>query len=493
MNPGDYLHCPRCKGRIAPVLSASVAATLCCAECGWVIPIVDGIADFVGDPALPPTDPHRYDGDPRCDDTASADLLGRICAAAGDRWPVGLGDVLEFGCGSGQMTRILALALNGAVRRMVVTDTAMDRVQACRERLVTTVPSVDEAAVFATLSFHQDTVRDAVADTVVGATVLPRIGNVRAFLAMVHRVLKPGGRAMFVVPNRRYHQALSQVLAAALVRQFARHGVWPEQHHALLQVLAHTRQRLIHRDDAPFLSNLQDKHFFDSEALEDVALELGFATADTFPLDPDALGIGAVRRLCEEVGLPDALTAEMVPLAVSLGAPYFQLLAPRDQSASMLVWLTKGIGPSLRTFSPRPKPPAVEFARPDLALGGAPPRWSLELVAHDTQDGITVALGGWCLVNTDVSWVRLRLDGITRLAPVWRPRPDVYEALNSHGLYQPLNALCCGLQADLLFDGLHPVDNHCHLHLAIVLANGLIMEGPAPERLVMDKAFTIVQ
>ena len=57
----------------------------------------------------------------------------------------------------------------------------------------------------------------AVADTVVGTFALQRSEVPRAFLAMVHRVLKAAGRAFFLVPNRRYHQAFCHATATALV------------------------------------------------------------------------------------------------------------------------------------------------------------------------------------------------------------------------------------------------------------------------------------
>jgi hypothetical protein len=100
-------------------------------------------------------------------------------------------------------------------------------------------------------------------------------------------------------------------------------------------------------------------------------------------------------------------------------------------------------------------------------------------------------VGGWCLCNTDVQWVRLTLDEVTRHAPVWRPRPDVHEVLNRSGAYHPLNTLCSGMASELLFDGIHPVGNTHAFHLDILLASGLTVSGPAPEALVMDEPMVI--
>ena len=124
-------------------------------------------------------------------------------------------------------------------------------------------------------------------------------------------------------------------------------------------------------------------------------------------------------------------------------------------------------------------------------MGGAAPRWSIELLAGDTPDGIAVSVGGWCLCNTDILWVRLTLGGVPRCAPVWRPRPDVHEVLNRNRRYRALNTLCSGLACDLLFDGVHPTDNQCAVRLDILLANGATVSGPSPGMLAMGEPIVI--
>jgi ubiquinone/menaquinone biosynthesis C-methylase UbiE/uncharacterized protein YbaR (Trm112 family) len=492
MKLAELLHCPRCKSELTAVAATQPERhALCCTNCQCVVPLVDGIADFVGDRSVPASDPLAFSDDPRAEDAASTDLVQRIRAAAEARWPHGLDDVLELGCGSGQITR--ALALHAEVRGMLVTDAAMDRLRRCRDRLANVAPTLDDTLHYARLGGQENAIRDAVADTVVGACVLQRCGDPRAFLAMVHRVLKATGRAFFLVPNRRYYQAFCYATATALVQLHLRDRAWPEAGHATLRILADLRQQLLHQGDQPFLSSRLEKHLFDSDALEDLAREIGFATVDVIPLHPDPLGGETTRRICRGAGIPDEFVAGLAPLVASAGAPYFRLLSRQDASATMLLWLTKGVGPTLRTFRARPNVPVVSFAAPDSAVGGAPPRWSIELTAHDSPDGVVVSVGGWCLVNTDVVKLRIVLNGVSRDAPVGRPRLDVHEVLNTRGLYHPLNALCCGMASDLLFDGLHPVDDQCHLHVEIVLANGMTVRGPAPPALMMNKLLIIAQ
>jgi SAM-dependent methyltransferase len=479
----DRLHCPRCKGRLQAVPDDA----LHCSLCERVIPIVDGIADFVAEahPLAPGTD--RYRGDPRRHDSGAADLLVRMQTAAGDRWPPSRGDTIEFGCGRGETTHSLVAAQE--FRNLLVLDSDIEMVLACRTR-INDLGLSDRPIGYATLSGAQDAVRDAVADTIFGTGVLAGIGDVRAFVTMVYRALRPGGRAAFVVPNRRYYEAMCLAMAEALVQRHARDGVWPEGQQVALELLAQTRRLLIHRGDAGFLSSLEVKHLFDSEALEELAGEVGFAAAAMIPLDPDSAGAETTRRICQGAGAPDSFTQTFGMLAAAVGQPFFSLLNRKDSSASTLLWLTKASGPSLRIFNHRPPPPPAR-AGADAALGGVAPRWSIELLARATPDGIVVSLGGWCLCNTDVQWVRLSLGEVARHAPVWRPRPDVHEVLNRRGLYHPLNTLCSGIANELLFEGVHPDGNSHPFRLDILLTNSVIVSGPAPESLIMDEQMVI--
>jgi hypothetical protein len=310
---------------------------------------------------------------------------------------------------------------------------------------------------------------------------------------MVYRALKPRGRAWFVVPNRRYRQAVCLAVADALAQRFARERTWPDEIHPAVGILARSRRLLVHQGDADFLAGLEQKHLFDSEMLEDLGTEIGFAGAEAIPLDPDPLGAWSTRHLLEAANLPEPFIAGIVPLAASAGQPYFSLLGRQDASASTLLWLTKAAGPEVRVFTAMPKPPPIGLAAAEAVVGGPLPRWSVELFASDTPEGVAVKVEGWCLANTDVKWMRITLDGTTRHIPVWRPRPDVHEVMNGAGLYRPLNALCSGLDTDLLFDGVHPANGQCPLHLDVVLNNGLVLRGSTPEALRINEPVMVNQ
>lgn len=448
---------------------------------------MDGIADFVGESRPLGAGTDRYHGHPGRNHANAVDLLTRMLNAAGGRWPASLGDTMEFGCGQGETTH--AIVAGQTFRSLLVLDTEMEPLLACRGHVA---PLENNRPVgYVALSGAQDAIRDAVADTVVGSELLSGVGDVRAFLTMVHRALRPGGRAAFVVPNRRYHEAMCLAMAEALVQRRARDGVWPEGQEFVLEILAHTRRLLVHRGNLGFLSSLTEKHLFDNEALEDMGREVGFSTAEMVPLDPDPAGAETMQRLCQGAGAPDGFTETFGALAAAVGHPFFSLLGRQDSSASMLFWLVKDPGPRVRIFTHCPAPPAIRFAGPDIALGGVAPRWSVELSARDTPDGIVATVNGWCLCNIDVLWVRLTVDGVIGYAPVWRPRPDVHDVLNRGGLYHPLNTLCSGLASEMLFEGAHATDNACTFRLDVMLGGGLVMTGAAPAMLVMDEQVVI--
>jgi hypothetical protein len=112
-------------------------------------------------------------------------------------------------------------------------------------------------------------------------------------------------------------------------------------------------------------------------------------------------------------------------------------------------------------------------------------------VARPTQTGIGLHLSGWCLLNVDVLWVRITLDGVTRQAPVWRPRPDVQQAINGNGLYPTWNAMCSGVDMDLSFDGVEPSAEGLPFKVEVVLASGAVLHVRAPERLPIGEEVRI--
>jgi SAM-dependent methyltransferase len=99
----------------------------------------------------------------------------------------GFGDVLDLGCGDGQISRLLAS--NGAGRRIVGVDPTWNQVRVARDRGGGPVYARSEAAnlPFAAASF----------DAVVACLVFEHIDDLDGAVREVARVLRPGGRFSF--------------------------------------------------------------------------------------------------------------------------------------------------------------------------------------------------------------------------------------------------------------------------------------------------------
>src|ERR1700722_10245280 len=127
MNPSDRLHCPDCRGR----LSAVLAREMRCSNCARSVALVGGIVDFVGERLPLPRGADRYRCRTRVAGLAS-DLPTRIKSAAGSRWPAGLGDAIEFGCGVGSTAESV---VSGKTVRSLLVDTDVSTLQACPSRI----------------------------------------------------------------------------------------------------------------------------------------------------------------------------------------------------------------------------------------------------------------------------------------------------------------------------------------------------------------------
>src|SRR4051794_39727146 len=392
----DYLHCARCKGRLntitADAMTGAQAGSLFCPQCELLVPVLDGIPDFIGARALADNDPAGLSTNGVAPNDGTPPLLECIRLAAVDRWPASLGDVLALGSGDGLVME--SLAGQEAISTLLVVDSNADALRACRERLGVRGPGQKRHVGFARLSMAEDVLRDARLDLVIVTEALSRVGDVHGLLTMIHRVLRAGGQAILIAPNRRYRLAMCHAIAEVLVLQRARQQSWPEPSRAVIRMIAAMHQRYVHHSDPIGLAAFDDKHVFHPEVLEDLAQAVGFAQAEARPLQPDRLGGETTLRLCRAAGVEDAFAAELAPLVMSVGAPLFSLLGVPDSSAAMLLWLTKGIGPSARIFAARPAGPVLPFRQPEAALGGLPPRWSIEATAQETADGLQLTVDG---------------------------------------------------------------------------------------------------
>ena len=459
-----------------------------CDRCDTPVTVTGGILDFThGSPAALTT-PGEYDARHQIDDERSAARYRDLKRLAGERWPTSLGSVLEVGCGTGLLTR--GLVRGDDAIDLTATDISLPMLLATRGHLERAGLLSNIPVTFAAHDGTEPVFRDNIFDTAVGTSVLHHITDVRGFLANVFRWLKPGGRAFFTEPNLRYHRALGQTLADIIAIMYRSDPEFSHGRQTLLNLVGQWRQGILHQNDLPFLSGLDDKHMFASDKFEAMGREIGFATALAIPVAYSPTGLGFVHRLCAQIGIGEPVRSSVLGLLPAYANRYMSLLSDRDQTGSFLFWLEKGTGPAIRHFS---GPPAPDAAPPDdlpesFRTGGLPPRWSLELTASRTENGVAVLLHGWCLVNTDVTWVRVALNGAVRQTPVWLPRPDVQEAINDAGLYASWNALCSGVHETLSFP-----DGAMDLAIQIVLAGGTVLHVPTPPQLPLDEMLIVTQ
>jgi 2-polyprenyl-3-methyl-5-hydroxy-6-metoxy-1,4-benzoquinol methylase len=107
--------------------------------------------------------------------------FGRIC------WAVGhFHDVLELGCGTGILARQL-LEFGNTVTGLDISEVAIAQLPQEIQGVVATLPSIP--------------LPDRRFDVVVGTEVLEHIDDDRGCVKEAVRVLRPGGRAYFAVPN----------------------------------------------------------------------------------------------------------------------------------------------------------------------------------------------------------------------------------------------------------------------------------------------------
>jgi 2-polyprenyl-3-methyl-5-hydroxy-6-metoxy-1,4-benzoquinol methylase len=465
---------------------------LICAACGEIIPLIDGIADFVRSRHDTVLDVESYDHDHGVSDAASDLYYDRIRDLAGERWPVSLGAVLEIGCGTGLFSR--ALLNRAEAQDVLLTDVSVPMLRSCRRNLQRLGLLEDRPVGFASYSSHEACLRDAVFDTCIGTSALHHIPDVRSFLAAICHSLKPEGCAFFLEPNQRHYRALGQALADAIVLLYARDPSFIADSQLVLNLLAEWRRQLLHQGDIAFLSQLEDKHFFLAEEFEDMASEVGFATAEMLPFGPEPTGLATVISLCNQIGTTATFRDTLAELLLAVGGRHLDLLCHRDTAPTSLLWLTKDVSAAARVcHRPRAaaKPPVAGLSL-EATVGGLAPHWSLDLLARSHPNGVILKFVGWCLLNVDVSWVRIVLNGVARDAPVWLPRPDVHLQLNKSGLYGAWNALCCGVQAEMIFGSLRPIGNAMSLAIELVLSTGRVLTARSPSQIRLEEATSVV-
>lgn len=119
--------------------------------------------------------------------SAYRDELTAVVAAGGNR-------VLEFGCGDGSVS--FDLAVRGA--HVTAIDISPVTVEKARHKL-TTLGRLDGSMTFAVMNAEELTFDGCTFDLVCGSAILHHLDIGKAY-EQIHRVLKPGGKAVFLEP-----------------------------------------------------------------------------------------------------------------------------------------------------------------------------------------------------------------------------------------------------------------------------------------------------
>jgi 2-polyprenyl-3-methyl-5-hydroxy-6-metoxy-1,4-benzoquinol methylase len=458
----DLYQCPKCQGALASLDVAAIG----CASCGTSVAVVDGVVDFVSGQARSTLDDIDYDEYYRIDDGYSDTLVRNIKAYSGARWPAKLGVTLEVGCGTGGFSR--ALLGVEAPERLVLSDVSTKMLRICRGHLDRLGLRADRRVSFATYSAVERCFRSEAFDACVGTSVVHHVADVRGFMLDLWRLLKPGGRAFFLEPNRRFHDALLATLAD-IVAAYLRQGVdlTDQDLHRIVNWMGEVRCNMLHADDLEYLATREDKHLFRVEDIEAFGRQAGFEVSEALNCGPDPSGKYTASVYLGQSGVGPGRLDEILNLMPAYQDRYFSLLNPQDTSPSYIVYFAK---PAEGSAVPPMMAPA-----PGAGTPTPPTREQLMLRHHigltaskAASGGLSIAVDGWCVAGVGIRSIRLRAGDEFRQLPVMHPRLDVQVVVNGNGSYPPLNALCSGVRDTVEF----PQRNDIELAIEAVLADG---------------------
>jgi len=382
--------------------------------------------------------------------TASLYLYDCISDAAGERWPVSLGDAVEIGCGTGGFTMAMLSKLPAS--RVVLTDISLKMLDICRRRLGGMSDLRAEALTFATFAGTETCFRTDAFDTCFGTSVLHHILDVPRLLAQIHGFLKPGGRAFFLEPNLSFHRALTATLAQIL-DEWARDGSLPDADTAqMLNWMAEVHCNVVNSGELDVLADREDKHMFVAETFETMAKAAGFGTAAALVCGLDPAGESTIKVYLTQCGVSAGTLDRLMEAWAATQNDHFGALKSRDLSPSYLLWLEKSA----------------------VVPGPAPTRLWMTLVLRRSTDGLEIDTSGWCLGAEPVKSVQIGVgDRVGRL-PIWRPRLDLLP-LTTPGDYPPLQEFCAGIEGTVHLPGVRADGPTAEAIVSVVTLDGRLL------------------
>ncbi len=185
------------------------------------------------------------------------------------------GNVLEIGCGTGQLTATLAAM--PTVKTIHATDISLDFLRMTKNR----VSSPQSAVYYYACDANQLPFTANTFDLIVANSVLHHLLDYPRVLQQCARLLKPGGAAVFFEPVLQ-GKIMVAFLADLMLRIHSKTGygsLTEEDRNKIDRMVRHITKARHIGNDRELLSMMEDKFVFDLHELQSLALQSGFSTA----------------------------------------------------------------------------------------------------------------------------------------------------------------------------------------------------------------------
>ena len=441
-------------------LSQGGADALHCGGCGRAYPVEDGIPVLVAEGAATALDLIDYDAVYRIDDKASMDFAASQLELLGPRLSRPVQSFLEIGAGTGQFT--LGFLRQARPLRALVTDISPGMLSACRRRLLANGIDGQELG-FAAWDGTTPLAHEAF-DFIAGFSVLHHVLDYQAMLASLAHALRPGGIAVFLEPNYRFHLAMVETACEILVAARGSSEWERDDLQHLADWTYENNTNLRFRGDERVLAGREDKHLFDGDQLREAGRRAGLDSIELLAAADESLS--AMEVYSRQMKLNPRARDDLMARYERLLPGPFALLAAEDLAASSTIVLGKSSGMAMEGHGR--SPPRRRVALP---LADAQVRCDLAFSRIDEGDAAGIRAEGWILGDRDIAYVALRQADTEWLFPVSGMRIDVQSAINATREYPLRRALFSGIEA-----ACHGVASSAELQVLAVGADGMRLD-----------------
>lgn len=417
------------------VLAAGGDGQLRCGGCGNQYQVEDGIALLIAEGAATALDQIDYDAVYRIDDQASMAFAASQLELLGSRLGRPVDSFLEIGAGTGQFT--LGFMRQARPARSLITDISPGMLAACRTRLRANGIAGQDVG-FAAWDGSMPLAPEAF-DFIAGFSVLHHVLDYQAMIASLAHALRPGGIAVFLEPNYRFHLAMVETACEIFVA--AQES--PEWQRDDLQHLAdwvyENNTNLRFRGDERVLAGREDKHLFDADQLREAGSRAELDSVELLAAGDESFS--GMEVYSAQMNLSPRARDDLLARYARLLPGPFAHLGIEDLAASSTIVFGNSAGTATPALGGHP---AKRLALP---LESAQFRCDLAFDAVDPEGDARIRAEGWILGDRDLAYVALRQGDAEWLFPVSGVRLDVQSAINSTREYPIRRALFSGVAA----------------------------------------------